>query len=183
MSRSAPVREERVPLREYVACAFYLPLYGLVKYLPSPFGDPLRWMVTHAFGMRGGWGWIREGVTIQFPWRVVTGKGWSMNEGVQLIPGGIIRIGDNARIAPRVTIAATNHVFDNPEIPIKHQGFMNQEVIIGEDTWIGAHAVILPGVEVGKGAIVAAGSIVTKDVPTLTIVGGVPARPIGKRGG
>ena len=166
-----------------VAYAIYLPLYGLVKYLPSPFGDPLRWLVNWLFGMRAGWGWIREGVTIYTPWRVRLGHGWSLNEGVQLIPGGIITIGNHVRVAPRAVIVATNHRFTDPHQLIKNQGFDNANTTIGDDVWIGAHAMVLTGVTVGRGAVVAAGAVVTQDVADYAIVGGVPARIIGQRGG
>ena len=173
--------EKAVPVSEYIACLFYVPLYGLVKYIPSPFGDPARWMLARIFGMKSGWGWIREGVTIQFPWRVRMGSGWSLNEGVQIIPGGTVYIGNDVRIAPRVMIVATNHVFSNPHIPIKCQGFANADVRIESDVWIGAHAVILAGCTIRRGAVVGAGAVVNRDVDSMQIVGGVPAKPIGRR--
>ncbi len=93
-----------------------------------------------------------------------------------------ISIGDNTRIAAEVHISTGNHIFDEPRVPIIEQGIRHADVIIEDDVWIGTKAVILPGVRVGRGSVVAAGAVVTRDVPSMTIVGGVPAKAIGQRG-
>jgi maltose O-acetyltransferase len=90
-----------------------------------------------------------------------------------------LSIGENVALSPEVMILAGTHDVNDPE-------FANSEVgpwavTIEDYVWIGARAIIMPGVTVGRGAIVAAGSVVTKDVPPLTIVAGVPAKPIGMR--
>ena len=85
-------------------------------------------------------------------------------------------------IAPDVTIAGADHVFDEVGVPMYFAGRPGlTETIIGDDTWIGARVCILAGVTIGRGAIVAMGSVVTKDVAPYTIVGGVPARVIRSR--
>ncbi len=94
---------------------------------------------------------------------------------------GKITIGNNVMLAPRVSIYAENHVFDNPNITIKAQGVAKMEVVIEDDCWIAANAVILAGVRIGKGAVVAAGSVVNEDVPPFSVVAGVPARVIKSR--
>ena len=94
---------------------------------------------------------------------------------------GKITIGDNVMLAPRVSIYAENHVFDNPNITIKAQGVYKKEVVIEDDCWIAANAVILAGVTIGKGSVVAAGSVVNEDVPAFSVVAGVPARVIKSR--
>lgn len=66
-------------------------------------------------------------------------------------------------------------------MPIREQGEEERPVVVGDDVWIGANVVILPGVEIKRGAVIAAGAVVTKDVGELEIVGGVPARVIGRR--
>jgi maltose O-acetyltransferase len=91
---------------------------------------------------------------------------------------GPVRIGHNASISPYVTILTTQHLMNHPEFPTETRG-----VIIGDYAWIGVRAIIMPGVTLGEGAVVAAGAVVTKDVPPYTVVGGVPARPIGTRAG
>jgi acetyltransferase-like isoleucine patch superfamily enzyme len=94
---------------------------------------------------------------------------------------GKITIGDNVMLAPRVSIYAENHVFDNPNITIKAQGVSKKDVVIEDDCWIAANAVILAGVTIGKGSVVAAGSVVNEDVPAFSVVAGVPARVIKSR--
>lgn len=78
-------------------------------------------------------------------------------------------------------IRSNNHCFDRVDIPINTQGARSEQIIIGNDVWLAANVVILPNVEIGYGAIVGAGSIVTKDVDPYTIVCGNPAKYISKR--
>jgi len=94
---------------------------------------------------------------------------------------GMITIGNNVMISPRVSIYAENHNFSRTDIPMKEQGVTREEVIIEDDCWIAANSVILAGVTVGRGSIVSAGSVVTKDVPPYSVVGGVPAKIIKTR--
>jgi acetyltransferase-like isoleucine patch superfamily enzyme len=91
-----------------------------------------------------------------------------------------IRIGDYALLGPGVKIFTSNHGIALGQ-KIRAQPWTEKDVIIGNDVWIGANAVILAGMTVGDGAIVAAGAVVTRDVPPNAIVGGVPARIIGHR--
>ena len=93
-----------------------------------------------------------------------------------------LSIGEGVRIASNVWVGTGNHHFGSADIPIVEQGTDQRPVTIEDDVWIGTHAVVLPGVKVGRGAVIAAGAVVTKDVEPLTIVGGVPARVLGRRG-
>ena len=94
---------------------------------------------------------------------------------------GKIIIGNNVMLAPRVSIYAENHVFDNPDLLIKDQGVLKQTVVIEDDCWIAANSVILAGVTIGKGSVVAAGSVVNCDMPAYSVFGGVPAKLIKSR--
>lgn len=94
---------------------------------------------------------------------------------------GKIIIGNNVMMAPNVAIIATNHKFDRTDIPMNQQGDEEKCVIIRDDVWIGYGACILPGVEVGKGSIIAARAVVTKNVPDFSIVGGIPGKIIKRR--
>lgn len=87
-------------------------------------------------------------------------------------------IGDNVMISPEVMILTGNHDFSDKNKLLIEQKIITKPVKIGNDVWIGARALILPGVEVGERSIIAAGSIVTKDIPSNVIVGGNPARII-----
>ena len=95
---------------------------------------------------------------------------------------GGVTIGDRVYTSPMTQIIAVNHVFDNPRQPFTAQGITAQGIVIEDDVWLGAAAVITDGVRVGKGSVVAAGAVVTCDVPPLTVVGGVPARVLRQVG-
>ena len=90
-------------------------------------------------------------------------------------------IGNEVHIAPHVAIYTANHTFEKRDIPIFLQDLEYSPVIICNDVWIGSHSVILAGVTIGEGAVIAAGAVVVKDVPPYTVVGGVPARIIKER--
>lgn len=91
---------------------------------------------------------------------------------------GPVCIGNHVNLAQGITVTALNHNFEDKTKRIDEQGISTKPVVIGDDVWIGANAVILPGVTIGKHCVVAAGAVVTKDVPDNTIVGGVPAKVI-----
>ena len=91
---------------------------------------------------------------------------------------GGVTIGDRVFTSPFSQIIAVNHIFDDPQRPFTEQGITAEGITIEDDVWIGASAVITDGVRIGRGAVVAAGAVVTKDVPPHTVVGGVPARII-----
>ncbi len=91
---------------------------------------------------------------------------------------GPVTIGDHVNLAQGITVTALNHNFTDTTKRIDEQGVTTRPVVIGDDVWIGANAVILPGVTIGRHAVIAAGAVVTKDVPEKTLVGGVPAKII-----
>lgn len=91
---------------------------------------------------------------------------------------GPVTIGSHVNLAQGITVTALNHNFENPDLRIDEQGVSTKPVVIGNDVWIGANAVILPGVTIGEHCVVAAGAVVTKDVPPRSLVGGVPAKVI-----
>lgn len=93
---------------------------------------------------------------------------------------GGVHIGDRVYTSPFTQIIAVNHVFDDPTRSFVDQGITAEGIVIEDDVWLGASAVITDGVRIGRGAVVAAGAVVTKDVPPHTVVAGVPARPIKK---
>ncbi|OFW63503.1 MAG: hypothetical protein A2Z35_06610 [Actinobacteria bacterium RBG_19FT_COMBO_36_27] len=91
-----------------------------------------------------------------------------------------IVLGDNLLMGPGVKIFSSNHG-TKVGIPMNIQTPIEKDINIGNDVWLGANSVVVAGVTIGDGAIIAAGSVVTKDVPAYTIVGGIPAKPIKKR--
>ncbi len=93
---------------------------------------------------------------------------------------GPLQIGNDVMIAQHVVISALNHGYADVTLPISLQPVTTKPVVIEDEAWIGANAVITAGVRVGKHAVVAAGSVVTKDVLPYSIVAGNPARLIKK---
>jgi acetyltransferase-like isoleucine patch superfamily enzyme len=91
---------------------------------------------------------------------------------------GPVRIGNNVNLAQGITVTALNHNFDDTNKRIDEQGVSTNAVTIEDDVWIGANAVVLPGVTIGTHCVVAAGAVVTKDVPPHSLVAGVPAKVI-----
>ena len=91
---------------------------------------------------------------------------------------GPVSIGSHVNLAQGITVTALNHNFAEKDLRIDEQGISTNPVTIGNDIWIGANAVILPGVTIGDHSVVAAGAVVTKDVPPHTLVAGVPAKII-----
>lgn len=89
---------------------------------------------------------------------------------------GPVTIGNHVNLAQGITVSALNHNFADPTRRIDEQGVSTRQVTIEDDVWIGANAVILPGVTIGRHSVVAAGSVVTTDVPPGTLVAGVPAK-------
>lgn len=91
---------------------------------------------------------------------------------------GPVSIGSHVNLAQGITVTALNHNFSDKTKNIGNQGITTKQVTIKDDVWIGANAVILPGITIGRHCVVAAGAVVTKDVPDNTLVGGVPAKII-----
>lgn len=94
---------------------------------------------------------------------------------------GGITIGANVIMGPKVSFHAENHCFSSLDTPIRLQGEERKGITIEDDCWIGAGSIILDGVHIGRGCVIAAGSVVTKNIPAHTICGGVPARAINTR--
>jgi acetyltransferase-like isoleucine patch superfamily enzyme len=91
---------------------------------------------------------------------------------------GPVEIGSHVNLAQGITVTALNHNFGDTEKRIDEQGVSTNPVTIEDDVWVGANAVILPGVTIGNHCVVAAGAVVTKDVPPHSLVAGVPAKVI-----
>ena len=103
---------------------------------------------------------------------ITIGKNVFINHACSFLDMGGITIEDHVLIGPRVNIVTENHPLD----PTDRRALVTQPVVIKRNAWIGAGATILPGVTIGENAVVAAGAVVSKDVPANTVVGGVPAK-------
>lgn len=94
---------------------------------------------------------------------------------------GGVHIGNEVYTGPMVQMVAVNHVYQDANRPIREQGITAQGIVIEDDVWIGANATIVDGVRVGKGSIIGAGSVVTRDIPPYSIAVGSPAKPVKDR--
>lgn len=95
---------------------------------------------------------------------------------------GGVWVGDNVRIATHAVIVPANHVFSDPHVPIHEQGLTKEGITIEDDVWVGANVTILDGAHIGRGSVVAAGSVVRGRHAPLSVIGGAPARLLKVRG-
>ena len=152
-------------------CVFLLHLAGEI---PS---HNLRKFIYRLAGMKIGRGsTIHMGARFYDPRRIKIGKDTVIGEGALLDGRDWLIIGNHTDIASEVMIYNSEHNING-----RYFEPINARVIIGDYVFVGPRVIILPGVKVGKGAVIAAGAVVTKDVSAFSIVGGVPARPIGER--
>lgn len=168
-------------IKKYVGLIIY---HGFAKFLPASyskmnfFAKPLRaWCGKLILNKCGKNINIENGAS--FSSKVTIGDNSGI--GVRAILG-VCHIGNDVMMGPECIIYSRNHRFDKTDIPMRLQGYYEEEpVIIGNDVWIGARVIILPGVKIGNGSILGANAVVTKDVPDYAIVGGNPAKIIRVR--
>ena len=107
------------------------------------------------------------------------GNGTYIGRFVQINAWRQVEIEDNVLISDRVFISDADHNYDNPKIPILHQGdSFTGGVTLKEGCWLGIGVVVMPGVTIGRNAVVAANAVVTKSVPDFAVVGGIPAKKL-----
>lgn len=125
---------------------------------------------------------VLKGALLQ-PWggRIAIGKDVGVNPYCVIYGMGGVTIGDNVKVATSCVIVSANHNFERTDIPISLQGVTCKEIIIGNDVWLGARAIVLAGVEIGEGAVIGAGSVVSRSIPPYSVAVGVPARVIKQR--
>jgi maltose O-acetyltransferase len=172
-------------ISQILALALY---YGLAQYLPNyPFliGKKFRGYLCNIL-------FKSSGINIDIEKRAYFGLGNDLeigfNSGIGIAAkiygiggGGKVIIGNNVMMASDVTILTLNHNYNEKNKPMREQGVKFLNVIIEDDVWIGYRVTILPGVKIGKGSVIGAGAVVTKNVEPYTVVGGVPAKFIKER--
>lgn len=162
----------------YYACFIHLPR----SYAPAGFvGARLRrWAAGVLLDHTGRDVNIEHGATFG------SGKGIRVGNrsgiGVDGDLHGTITIGDDVMMGPRCTMLSRDHAVDDTSRPMNQQGFgEDRPIVVEDDVWFGANVTVTAGVRIGRGSVVAAGAVVTRDVPPYSIVGGVPARVLRSR--
>lgn len=125
---------------------------------------------------------IRSFVNLAGNGTIKIGNRTTINEYCAITAVRQVVVGSDCMFGPGVTVLDVDHEFADLEKPMAQQGYRTESVTIGNDVWLGTGAVVLRGVTIGDGAVVGANSVVTKDVQPYEIVGGVPAKTIGRRG-
>ncbi|MBR3019133.1 MAG: CatB-related O-acetyltransferase [Clostridia bacterium] len=170
-------------MKAYV-CRF---LYILIaSRLPSSWamiGGPL-WKKIREITVRGFVTYAGKEINIQR--KVVLTSRISIGDlsgiGKYSVVDGPITIGKYVNIGEQLRVVTQNHRTDRTDIPMQQQGYTEEkEVVIGDDVWIGHRVILLPGVHIGKGSVIGAGAVVTRDIPEYSVAGGVPARIIKNR--
>lgn len=119
---------------------------------------------------------FRPPIYLEYKERVTFGSHLFINANLMILGSGIVSIGDNTLIGPDVRLYTVNHPLD---VELRREGWERAfPITIEADVWLGGSVVVCPGVTIGRGSIVAAGSVVTKDVPPGVVVGGNPARTL-----
>ena len=149
-------------------------LFWSLLFRPTPYFMLKKWRVwlLNRFGMKGSkWNSIYPTVRIWAPWNVSAGHAVAIDGDVNLYSVDKITIGTKVAISREAFICTASHDITKPNRPL-----ITAPVTICDGVWIGARAIILPGVTIGVGAVVAAGAVVTKNVEPWAVVGGNPAR-------
>lgn len=124
---------------------------------------------------------VRASAKLENPKNISIGSNVYVGSNVCLYAMGEISIGDNTAMGEGIIVYTSNHDYKDKKTFPYNPDALIQKVEIGKDIWIGARSIILPGCKIGDGAIIGAGSVVTKSVPSCAMVGGNPARIIGWR--
>lgn len=113
--------------------------------------------------------------------KITIGKNCFLGEYNVIRGQGGVQIGNDVYTGPMVQLVAVNHVYSDPNRPIREQGITAKGITIEDDVWLGANVTVVDGVTVGRGSIIGAGAVVTQNIPPYSIAVGTPARPVKNR--
>jgi len=154
-----------------------------LSFIPGVVGIILRYIALRwLFKESSNFFRILERVTIEYPGGLSIGANVGINAGCWINARGGVTIGDDVIIGPYCIIHSANHRIGELDKPVQQQGFEEKPVYIGNNVWLGARVIVLPGVTIGDNAVVGAGAVVTKNIPPNATVAGNPARIIRMRG-
>lgn len=152
-------------------------IYWLLGSFPGAVGIVLRNIAyMFFFKKKKGIVWVQPRVTIIQSNRLVVGRNCAVNTGSYINAKGGICFGDNVLVGANVTLSSGKHPIEGSNPPIFERPTEPLPIIVEDDVWIGANAVIMPGVTLKKGTVVGAGAIVTKNTEEYSVVVGIPAR-------
>lgn len=140
---------------------------GFLKLIPGNIGCSVRKFLLPVKAGKNVRIW--DNVHIDSPSKLMIGNNVSINRGTTINAGGEVSIGNDVLIGPNVIIYSQNHRFDNRKLKISNQGYNLKSVTIGDNVWIAANVIILPGVTIGNDCVIAAGSIVSKSIQKNTL--------------
>lgn len=168
-------------LKKYLIIFFSKTFWSQLKHALVLFCTDNVWGIIN-LGKRGINVTIRPSAMISNPENVFLNDRITIQRHVYLMAGNSskITVDSNTLISPGCFITSSNHGFKKNEL-IWTQPAIESDVLIGSDVYIGAHSIILPGVKIGNGAVIGAGSVVTKDIPEYSIAAGVPAKVVSYR--
>ncbi len=156
--------------------------YWISAGIPGKLGIRLRPLVfRHVLKSMGTNVVFQRNMRLIMPDNISIGSHCNFAQDVFITGGGGVTIGDWVGFGPGTKIWSINHRFDDPDRPWLLQGHELKPVVIEDDVWLGANVFVAPGVTIGRGAIVSAGTVVNKNIPPFALVSGNPGRVIGWR--
>jgi len=157
-------------------------IQGLLKYAPFDWCVPLRRMLyAPYFAAVGAKLAVRDNVLIKYPDQIRLGDYVTINPGCIVTGAGGLTIGSHVMLGAGTKIVTSTHGISRTDTPMRLQPISSTPVVIEDDVWFGFDVKVLPGVMIGRGSVIGAGSVVTSDIPAWSIVAGIPARVIGSR--
>lgn len=174
---------EKVLRRVFVIWPFnFFGLYIRV-FKPTPFHNRFKAFFLRIMGAQVGSNLVvYQGVWIDHPKGLTIGSNGDLSKDVIITTGGRVSIGNDVLIGYGAKILSSNHIIPKDRsMLLRLSGHKRKPIIIQDNVWICANCVILPGIKIGTGSVVAAGAVVTKDIPPYSVYGGVPAKLLWER--
>ena len=168
-----------------VLCLFLY--YGMLRHLPASNARSTKWVrvlrrlvCAPLFNSAGANINIERGASFGTGKNLQIGNNSGLGVNCRII--GQVAIGDDVMMGPDVLFLTTAHRFDRVDLPMIRQGLaLEKKITVSNDVWIGARCIFLPGVTIGEGSVIGAGSVVTRDIPAFCVAAGNPARVLKMR--